>query len=418
MSKEFVTNNNSSVFIDDMLDFASKNIKGVDGSENVVCGNELGVLFGGFVISSEEEDFPVFKTAAELNTMFNNEEITESDLDKLVYYNKFAKNQFKILNSENIPEGDDFKVGNIYNVSPAQNDNDTLKPITQRAPVWYNGYGYDQSGTPLEEDKVGPFDMYYDTKKLLWKAITDTPMVGRVVDVTKKNPYSVEFYGINSSEEQTTSKMLSKNKVRLDDVYYTEEEIGNTLPTLASGDFVNVFLDQAHNTVLCSKPNGSTVLVKNTSGEEIPKYSFVEIDDTENNTESGKIYSVIKPSIDSSNKCFINDRSAIPSNGFAILDEDYPKSVSFTGDTPSIGDNFGPKEDSFSGEKDKSGYVVSGIFDGKVSVTKAGGGSGGSEPLAYKTTAAPFGGEVTAKRVGYDGSVTGSTEETLKVFTG
>lgn len=46
----------------------------------------------------------------------------------------------------------------------------------------------------------------------------------------------------------------------------------------------------------------------------------------------------------------------------------------------------------------------------------AGGVGGGT--YAYKTTAAPSGGEVTAKRVSYDNDTTGSTEETFKVFTG
>ena len=142
--------------------------------------------------------------------------------------------------------------------------------------------------------------------------------------------------------------------------------------------------------------------MKNESGGLIDAYSFIEVISFHVDEILGKYYKVGKPTEDSSKTSFITER-AIAIDDYCIINEDYPKAVTYTGALPVIGDNFGTKDDSYAGEKDKIGYTVVGT-DEENSMCFVRMGTMGQ---VYEATTDEAGGSITVRRVELDGTLTG-----------
>lgn len=120
----------------------------------------------------------------------------------------------------------------------------------------------------------------------------------------------------------------------------------------------------ANITVARNMPNMRRI----TCSEEIPPSSFAELV-----SFNGRVYTLQKPSEDSipADRLVITPAFIIPADteAFAMPATTGMLQISFSGDTPAVGDDFGTVANLWSGAKDKTGFKVNGVSGGGVSVS-------------------------------------------------
>lgn len=104
--------------------------------------------------------------------------------------------------------------------------------------------------------------------------------------------------------------------------------------------------------------NQRWIEVYNGSGETIPPYSIVEIDDS--SMDNGRTYvTVIKPVHDCVENFLVTGHQCIGAGKYGYATNDYPTYVAYDG-TPVQGEDWGPQEGSFLAGKNRRGLKIVG----------------------------------------------------------
>ena len=102
----------------------------------------------------------------------------------------------------------------------------------------------------------------------------------------------------------------------------------------------------------------------------VPASSFAEITGYDDGKKAFTVKQPSEDSLDATQVCISEATPMTASGQYSIAHVGYaPASVIHTGDTPSVGDDFGTKESSWDGEKDKTGFKACGVSGGRASVS-------------------------------------------------
>ena len=102
----------------------------------------------------------------------------------------------------------------------------------------------------------------------------------------------------------------------------------------------------------------------------VPASSFAEITGYDDDKKAFTVKQPSEDSLDATQVCISAATPMTASGQYSVAHVGYaPASVIHAGDTPSVGDDFGTKESSWDGEKDKTGFKACGVSGGRASVS-------------------------------------------------